>query len=522
MLSSCWTGSGSIHHIDRAAAKSSDWDHPIDNDVYAYERVKERNPMPQEETADPANATKVKLPPLRPGPHQRRLDLIAVVATFGGLLFGYDTGVINGALEPLIEDFGLTPLTEGLVTATLLLGAALGAVLGGRISDAQGRRVHLIQVAVLFFVGTLGCVFAPELTVLLISRVVLGFAVGAASVTVPVYLAELAPEERRGSLSGRNELAIVIGQFLAFLINAVIYQFWGDHDGVWRYMLAVAALPAVALFFGMLRMPESPRWLIAKGREDEALDVLMQVRNEDRARAEIADVQRLAAEEQVAHEGGWADMKIPWVRHLVFIGVGLAVSQQLTGINSIMYYGTQVLNEAGFSSNAAIIANVANGVLAVIGTAICLFFVIERFPRRQLIIFGFVCTTTVHGLIMAATAIMPESLTRAWVVLVLSATFVFFMQLALNAPVWVALSEMFPLRLRGFGMGISVFALWVANAIITFAFPQVVASAGLQGMFGIFFVLGIAVLLFLWKFLPNTSGRSLEELEEAFSRGDFR
>ncbi|WP_040155302.1 sugar porter family MFS transporter [Mobilicoccus massiliensis] len=464
----------------------------------------------------------IALPPDTPGPHQRRLDLIAVVATFGGLLFGYDTGVINGALEPLIHDFGLTTVTEGLVTATLLVGAALGAVIGGRMNDALGRKKALTYIAVLFFVGTLGCVFAPELIVLLVSRVVLGFAVGAASVTVPVYLAELAPTERRGTLSGRNELAIVVGQMLAFIINAIIANVWGHHEGVWRYMLAVAALPAIALFVGMLRMPESPRWLLSHGRRDDALGVLRTVRSEQRAVAEMSEVEVLAKEEAVAQSGGWADMAIPWIRRIVIIGSGLAIAQQVTGINSIMYYGTQMLTQAGFSSESAIVANVANGVLAVVGTAICLFWVIDRVPRRTLIIFGFCATTTCHGLIMLVATLMPATQTRAIVILVLSVTFVFFMQMALNAPVWVALSEMFPLKVRGFGMGVSIFCMWIANAILTFLFPVISGAAGLQAVFGLFFVLGIVVIAFLVKFLPNTSGRSLEELEESFSRGDWR
>src|SRR3954447_24283924 len=287
----------------------------------------------------PVEATKpgsVTLPPLSAGPHQRRLDLIAVVATFGGLLFGYDTGVINGALEPMKADLGLTAVSEGLVTSTLLVGAAIGSVVGSRINDSLGRKKTLAILAVLFFVGTLGGVFASGLGVLLVARVVLGLAVGGASVAVPVYLAELAPTERRGSMAGRNELVIVFGQLLAFIINAIIGNVWGEHEGVWRYMLAVAAIPAVALFVGMMRMPESPRWLISKGRQDEALAVLLQVRDENRARAEIAEVEFLAEEEEEAHMGGWRDLSTPWVRRLFITGIGLAIAQQATGINSIM------------------------------------------------------------------------------------------------------------------------------------------------------------------------------------------
>jgi sugar porter (SP) family MFS transporter len=463
----------------------------------------------------------VTLPPLRPGPHQRRLDLIAIIATFGGLLFGYDTGVINGALEPMKQDLGLTAVTEGLVTSSLLVGAAVGALACGRMNDSLGRKKTLTILAAIFFIGTLGAVFAPTLGVMLPARFVLGFAVGGASVTVPVYLAELAPTERRGTLSGRNELAIVVGQMLAFIINAIIFNVWGEHAGVWRIMLAICAIPAVVLFVGMLRMPESPRWLISKGRHDDALAVLTQVRTEDRARAEMAEVEHLAEEEAEAHMGGWSDLSIPWVRRIMLAGVGLAIAQQCTGINSVMYYGSQLLVVAGFSESAALIANIAPGVIAVIGSAICLFVLIDRVPRRKLIIGGLIATTTCHGLIVLASLLIPDGVVKAYVILVLVVAFVFCMQLALNVPVWVCLSELFPLRMRGFGMGFCVLVLWVANAIIAFCFPILVAGVGITGSFGVFFALGVVFVLFLWKMLPNTSGRSLEELEEAFAAGDF-
>ena len=464
----------------------------------------------------------VTLPPLTAGPHQRRLDLVTIVATFGGLLFGYDTGVINGALEPMKADLGLTTAGEGLVTSTLLLGAAIGALVCGKLNDVLGRKKTLIILAVLFFVGTLGGVFAPSLEVMIPSRVILGFAVGGASVTVPVYLAELAPTERRGSLAGRGELAIVIGQMLAFIMNAIIGNVWADHAGVWRYMLAVAALPAIALFVGMMSMPESPRWLISKGRHDEALAVLMQVRSPERARAEMEEVEFLAAEEEEAHLGGWSDLKVPWIRRIFVAGIGVAIFQQATGINSIMYYGTQVLTVAGFSASAALIANVANGVLAVVGSAICLFFLMDRVPRRKLIIGGFIATTTAHALIVISSFLLPDGLTKAFVILIFMVLFVFCMQLALNIPVWVIISEIFPLDIRGLGMGVSVLCLWVTNAIIAFAFPILVETIQIQGAFLVFVVLGLIAIAFLTKFLPETRGRSLEQLEEAFAAGNFR
>lgn len=464
-----------------------------------------------------------ELPALRPGPHQRRLDLIAVTATFGGLLFGYDTGVLNGALEPMKADLGLTSVTEGLIGGVLLIGAAIGAVACGRLNDRIGRKRTLTYLAVLFFVGTFGAVVAPNLQVMLPARLLLGLAVGGASVTVPVYLAELAPTERRGALSGRNELVIVTGQLLAFVVNAIIANIWGDHPGVWRYMLAVCAIPAVVLFFGMLRMPESPRWLMSKGRHDEALEVLMQVRTEDRARAEMAEVEHLATEERQSHAGGFSDLTVPWVRRLLIAAVGLAIAQQCTGINSVLYYGQQLLITAGFTPNRALVVNAAvPGVLGVIGSIICLWVLIDRVPRRTLIITGFVTTTMCHGLIVTASWLLPEGTAKSYVILTIIGLFVFAMQMMLNVPVWVCLSEMFPLRMRGFGMGTAVLFLWLTNAVLTYGFPIMLDITGLTGSYLVFLVLGVGCIAFLWKLLPNTSGRSLEELEEAFSGNDFR
>ena len=288
------------------------------------------------------------LPPDTPGPHRSRLGLIAVIATFGGLLFGYDTGVINGALEPMKADLGMSAQIEGFVVSILIFGAALGAIIGGKLSDIRGRRENILMLAVIFAVGTLGCVFAPSWEVLAVFRFILGLAVGGASATVPVYLSEISPVERRGSLVTRNEVMIVSGQFAAFIINFIIFRVAGENPDVWRYMLAVAVLPAFVLFFGMLRMPESPRWLVSKERDVEALEVLKQVRSPERAEAEMAEVHLLAEEEKASQTGGASDLGVRWIRRLIFIGVGLGVFQQFTGINSVMYYGTQLLQDAGF------------------------------------------------------------------------------------------------------------------------------------------------------------------------------
>ncbi|MFE5704641.1 sugar porter family MFS transporter [Rhodococcus koreensis] len=467
--------------------------------------------------SDLTRTTAQHLPADAPGRHSHRLGVIAVVATFGGLLFGYDTGVINGALEPLKEDLQLTSFTEGLVVSILIFGAAIGALIGGRMSDRYGRRHNILVLAIIFMIGTLGCVLSPTWEILALFRFILGLAVGGASATVPVYLAEISPAERRGSVVSRNEVMIVCGQFAAFVINAVIFNIWGEHESVWRFMLLIAVAPAIVLFAGMLRMPESPRWLMSQDRHDEALAVLLQVRSPERARAELEEVQALAEEEKLAQTGGPADLSVKWIRRLIFIGVGLGVFQQATGINSVMYYGTQLLGDAGFSSNAAIVANTLNGLFSVLGvlTGIAL---INRIDRRKMLIGGFVLTTTFHLLVGLSAFLLPDGTAKAYFILVFVVLFVFSMQGTIGPLVWLMLSEIFPLKIRSFAIGICIFMLWIANAIVALVFPPLVAALGIAATFFIFAGLGVLALVFITTQVPETRGRSLEELEEQFRR----
>ncbi len=455
------------------------------------------------------------LPPDTPGVHSKRLGLIAVVATFGGLLFGYDTGVINGALAPMKEDLGLTAFTEGFVVSILIFGAAIGAVVGGRLADKYGRRHNILMLAGIFAIGTLGCVFSPAWPVLALFRFILGLAVGGASATVPVYLAEVSPYERRGSLVTRNEFMIVVGQFAAFVVNAIIFNLWGRHDVVWRFMLVVAVLPAFALFFGMLRMPESPRWLSSQGRDVEALAVLKQVRSHQRAEAEMAEVHALAEEEKEAQTGGWADLAVPWIRRLLVIGIGLGIFQQLTGINSIMYYGSQLLEDAGFSAKAAIIANTANGLFSVLGVTVGIM-LINKMNRRTLLLIGFSLITTFHLLVGASALLLPDNSVKPYVILVFVIGFVFSMQGTLGPLVWLMLAEIFPLKIRSFAMGVCVFCLWMTNAGVAFGFPPVVQAVGIAPTFFIFTGLGVLALTFIATMVPETRGVTLEEFEDSF------
>ena len=466
------------------------------------------------------NTAEKSLPPLTAGPHRSRLGLISIVACFGGLLFGYDTGVINGALNPMTEELGLTPFTEGVVTSSLVFAAAIGAIFCGRLSDSWGRRKTIIMLAVLFFLGTLVVVFTPNFEVLVVGRILLGLAVGGASTVVPVFLAELAPYEIRGSISGRNEAAIVIGQLSAFIINAILGNTLGHLDGVWRIMFAICAIPAICLFFGMLRMPESPRWLVEKGRDAEALEVLKTVRSPERAEAELAQVEKVAIEEGNEKQVGFAAiLKNKWLLRILLVGIGLGVAQQLTGINSIMYYGQIVLIESGFDSSAALIANIAPGIIAVVGAFIALSYM-DKFDRRKTFIIGFTLTTICHLLIGLSSMLLEVgNPLRPWVILFLVVAFVGSMQTFLNVAVWVYLSEVFPLHMRGIGMGVSIFFLWVANGFLSLYFPSLVDGMGITGTFFLFGALNVIALIFVATQIPETRGRTLESLDEDVTTG---
>ena len=449
--------------------------------------------------------------------HKKHLRKITIISTFGGLLFGYDTGVINGALPFMSEadQLNLTPFTEGLVTSSLLFGAAFGAMFGGRLSDHHGRRKNILYLAILFIFATLGCTFAPSVELMVTFRFILGLAVGGASVTVPAFLAEMSPAENRGRMVTQNELMIVSGQLLAFTFNAILGNTLGDTAHVWRYMLVIASLPAVFLWFGMLIVPESPRWLASKGRLGDALRVLQKVRAEARAQAELKEIEKSLSDQSQMKKATFKDLNVPWVRRIVFIGLGIAVVQQITGVNSIMYYGTEILKDAGFETRAALIGNIANGVISVLATFVGIW-LLGRVGRRPMLLTGQIGTTIALLLIGIFSLTMEGSPALPYIVLSLTVTFLAFQQGAISPVTWLMLSEIFPQRLRGLGMGVTVFCLWITNFLVGLLFPVLMAGIGLSTTFFVFVGLGIIAIAFVKKYLPETKDRTLEELEDDF------
>jgi major inositol transporter-like SP family MFS transporter len=447
------------------------------------------------------------------------LTKLTVISTLGGLLFGYDTGVISGALLYMNDAFQMSSLEEAAVVSSLLFpGAAAGALIGGKLADLLGRKKTLLVCAGLFFVGALACALAPSVPFMIVARIVLGLGVGAAAVTCPLYLAEMAPVERRGRMVTINELMIVTGQMLAFAVNALLDQLIHDPD-VWRWMLGVAIIPATALFLGMFALPDSPRWYATKRRWDDARRVLHMGRSADVANLEYEIIAE-HAERDVAEDKGAAirDLQaFSWMRRILWIGCGLAVVQQATGINTVNYYAPTILEQSGLGVSASLVATIAVGVTSVVMTIVGII-LLGFVGRRKMLMAGF-SGVVLSQAALALVFLLPQSDARSYTILAGMMLFVAFVQCFIGTCVWLLLSEIFPMTIRGFAMGIAVFVLWTTNAAISFAFPIVNENLGSTGTFGLFVVINLISLTFVIKFVPETKGRSLEELEDQFRSG---
>ena len=451
----------------------------------------------------------------RQGVHRGYLVKLTIISTLGGLLFGYDTGVISGALLYMKDALNMNSVEEALVVSALLFpGAAAGAILGGRMSDWLGRRGSLLVCAGLFLVGALACSLAPNVTLMVIARIILGLGVGAAAVTCPLYLAEMAPAHLRGRMVTINELMIVTGQMLAFAINAALDALIQD-PGVWLVMLAVATIPALALLIGMLVLPESPRWLGLKGRFQESKRILELSRSSSEASAEYGEITDAAAAAGKEKGRAFRDLKTyRWMRRLLYVGCGLAVVQQATGINTVNYYAPTILESSGLGVSAALVATIGIGVTSVVTTILGIW-LLGFVGRKKMLMIGFSGVVGAQALLALAFT-LPQSDAVSYLILACMMLFVAFVQCFIGTCVWLLLSEIFPLAIRGFAMGIAVFVLWTVNAAISFAFPIVNEALGSTGTFALFVVVNIISLIFVARTVPETKGRSLEQIENDF------
>lgn len=448
------------------------------------------------------------------------VKVIAAIATLGGLLFGYDTGVIAGALLFINVELSLTPFTTGLLTSSLLFGAAIGAMTSGRLADKKGRRKVIVCLAVLFLIGELGSAMSPSVEVMIFFRIILGFGVGGAATIVPVYIAEIAPANKRGQLVTIQELMIVTGQLLAYVSNYTFDSLWGG-DSTWRYMLAVASIPAVILFFGMLCMPDTPRWYAMWGKLAQARKVLEKIRSKDDVPWEMMEIEE-AVEDEKNQRGSFKDLATPWIFKVFLLGIGIAVIQQLTGVNAIMYYAPTTLTATGMSTNAALFCTIANGVISVVMTLVGIW-LIGFIGRRPLVLVGQMGCTCCLFFIAGICYFLPEvtsvgepNLMRSYLVLLGMLMFLCFQQGALSPVTWLLLSEIFPMKIRGLCMGASVFGLWCTNFTVALLFPNLLNHFGLSGAFLCFALVGILGAVFVIRCIPETKGRSLEQVEFYF------
>lgn len=516
-----------------------------------------------------------------PSGKRRGIAALAAVATLGSLLFGYDTGVISGALPYMYMPHGaggmsLTALEEGAIGGVLTLAAAFGALFGGRLSDRYGRKHNIILLAVLFIIGAVGNTFSPNVWIMYIFRAILGFAVGGASATVPVFLAESAPKRVRGMIVAVDQLMIVVGQLLAFSMNAAINTAHGGpqltveadptgtikpgtydwdalnqmvsqhvgsdkaaiHDfmmqlsvtagngSAWRWMIILCTLPAIFLWIGMHLMPESSRWYVIKHQMYQAIGSLKRLRDPEKDGAledEVNDMVAARMEHDATKRLGLREvLQTPWLRKLLAVGVFLAIVNQTTGVNTVMYYAPKVLSFAGMGTSAAITAQVANGVMSVVGSALGLV-LITKFRRRQILIFDVtgvgVCLLTIAALFQFVIAPVMGGPGKppawaAYLILAVMGVFMLIVQSTNGTVVWTMLGEMFPANVRGVMNGFAVFCMWISNALITWTFPKMMDTFGGGMTYAFYGVLNLIIAVVLFKIMPETSNKSLDEIEK--------
>ena len=436
------------------------------------------------------------------------------VAAIGGLLFGYDTGVISGAILFITRQFSLSSTMEEIVVSAVLVGAILGASLGGALTDRFGRRSLIMVAGVIFIASSLATALAPTVPWLIVARVVSGIAIGLASFISPMYIAELVPSRVRGALVAVNMLAITTGIVSAYLTD---YALTGN--GGWRWMFGLGVLPAVALTAGMWFLPDSPRWLVSKARLHEARQALMRLRAPAEIAPEIADIQQSTGKSSLEWK---TELFQPALRMPLTIGIGLAVFQQLSGINTVIYYAPTIFKFAGFqSTGASILAAVGLGVV-MLCSHVTAIFLIDRVGRRPLLLVGI--AGQVVGLVALGAAFHFKQLSSSIGDIAVGSLVVYVACFAFGlGPIfWLLISEIYPLNVRGAAMSVATVANWSMNLLVAVTFLTLVDAVGHAATFWIYGLITVAAWLFVYKLVPETKGKTLEQIESDWRPNQFQ
>ncbi|MGA7705869.1 MAG: sugar porter family MFS transporter [Solirubrobacteraceae bacterium] len=428
---------------------------------------------------------------------------LALVAALGGFLFGYDTGVISGALPFVSKDLGGGEFNEQAFVGSLLIGAVVGAILSGFSADALSRRRTKIISGCIYVVGALGSAFSQTAPELIAARFVLGISVGTASFVSPMYISELAPKRIRGGVTSFNQLMIVSGIMAAYLVN------WALKDATdnWRWMLGLGALPGLALAIGMYFQPFSPRWLVQQDREQEARAVLRRARSSDKeAEEELQEIKQAAKE-----AGGFREVWRPQVRPLVAVGLVLAIAQQFIGVNTVIYYAPTILKFTGLSTNSAITQALSVGITNVIFTIVAIV-LLDRVGRRLLLIVGTcgcILSLALLGVFFASNGLQHSA---SWMALVCLIIYIASFAVGLGPVFWLMISEIFPLKVRSPAMSLSTVGNWSANFLVSSFFLTLVGAISREGTFWLYAGFGVLALIFFLARVPETKGRSLEQI----------
>jgi len=441
---------------------------------------------------------------------KRLVYLATAISALGGMLFGYDIGVISGAILFIKSDFSLSPGLEEIIVSSVLLGSLVGAVGGGLLADRLGRRRLLIATAVVFALGAVGAALAPGTAWLVAARIVAGAAIGIASFVAPLYISEIAPVAIRGKLVSINQVALTSGIVISYGID---YAFAGSQ--AWRWMFALAVIPAAAFALGLMFIPESPRWLVGRGHVDQARAVLKRIRGPDQVEGELTEIRHSVAQQK----GHWSELLGPRLRPAMIVGIGLAIAQQITGINTVIYYAPTILNFAGLSSSSvAILASVGVGVVNVALTLVAMQ-LIDRVGRRPLLLVslaGMALSLFVLGLAFALPQLAGS---LGWIAVIGLMTYVGSFAVGLGPVFWLMLSEIYPLRIRGRAMSVGTVANWSANLIVALSFLTLTQVLGTAPTFWLYGVVSVGAWVFAFFLVPETKGRSLEDIEAHWRAG---